>query len=258
MPRTTGDEVLADDLDGSEGSDVGEEIEETRVETDVEAKNQINGELQDEVEEEEAAAAAEEEAEAEAAPAADAPEDDEDVDEDDDEEGEDEYVVEAIRSHRVRNGRVEYLIKWLGYEESENTYEPEENLLPHAAKILASYHTALGGPPTAKNVRKSKSKQSLRRRSTASESPARASKRQKRSNGEGADPQQPEGDWLPSQKDWEPLIDVVDTVEKNEAGQLVAYIKFKNGNKTKVTMDKVYQHCPKAMLKFYEDHLKFK
>lgn len=54
------------------------------------------------------------------------------------------------------------------------------------------------------------------------------------------------------------MIDVVDTVEKNEAGQLVAYIKFKNGNKTKVTMDKVYQHCPKAMLKFYEDHLKFK
>jgi chromobox protein 1 len=50
----------------------------------------------------------------------------------------------------------------------------------------------------------------------------------------------------------------VATVEKSESGQLMAYIEFRNGRKTKVSMDQVYRHCPRPMLKFYEEHLKFK
>lgn len=41
-------------------------------------------------------------------------------------EGEEEYEIEAIRDHRGRpNGSIEYLIKWKGYPESDNTWEPE-------------------------------------------------------------------------------------------------------------------------------------
>lgn len=38
------------------------------------------------------------------------------------------YLVEKIVGKRVRNGHVEYLIKWQNYSSSENTWEPIENL----------------------------------------------------------------------------------------------------------------------------------
>jgi hypothetical protein len=46
------------------------------------------------------------------------------------EQGGKEYIVEAIRSHRIAKGRVLYKIKWQGYPDDENTEEPEGNLLP--------------------------------------------------------------------------------------------------------------------------------
>jgi hypothetical protein len=38
------------------------------------------------------------------------------------------YVVEKIRDKRVKGGKVEYLVKWENYPETQNTWEPLTNL----------------------------------------------------------------------------------------------------------------------------------
>ena len=55
----------------------------------------------------------------------------------------DEYEVEAIVGRRNNGGRVEYLIKWKGYSDEENTWEPESNLNDGALEEARAYDSLL-------------------------------------------------------------------------------------------------------------------
>jgi hypothetical protein len=39
-----------------------------------------------------------------------------------------EYQVEELKNSRVRNNKLQYLVKWVGYPSSQNTWEPEVNV----------------------------------------------------------------------------------------------------------------------------------
>lgn len=38
------------------------------------------------------------------------------------------FMIERIVRKRVKQGRKECLVKWIGYPHNENTWEPEENI----------------------------------------------------------------------------------------------------------------------------------
>ena len=39
------------------------------------------------------------------------------------------FMVERILGQRDRKGKLEYHIKWLGYDASHNSWEPQDNIL---------------------------------------------------------------------------------------------------------------------------------
>ena len=54
--------------------------------------------------------------------------------------GEEECEVEQILNHRCyrRSRRLQYFIKWKGYPESNNTWEPANQV--HASNLIKAYH----------------------------------------------------------------------------------------------------------------------
>ncbi len=55
-----------------------------------------------------------------------------------------EYQVENILEKRMISGKAHYLIKWKGYDTSENTWEPRENLL-NCARTLQQFEKRAQG-----------------------------------------------------------------------------------------------------------------
>jgi len=52
--------------------------------------------------------------------------------------GEEQYEVEAIQAHQCNQCKLQYLIKWKGYPESDNTWEPIDNV--QALLLIRKYH----------------------------------------------------------------------------------------------------------------------
>ena len=54
-------------------------------------------------------------------------------------EGQPEYEVEEVLDSRLKKGKLEYLVKWSGYTDKYNTWEPVSNL-ENSKKAIADFH----------------------------------------------------------------------------------------------------------------------
>jgi len=61
-------------------------------------------------------------------------------------DGEEEYIMEKILNSRMFWWKLQYLVKWKGYETEENTWEYSENL-NHAPEKVMEFHTKNLGAP---------------------------------------------------------------------------------------------------------------
>ena len=53
--------------------------------------------------------------------------------------GKKKYDVKKILNKRKVRGKTQYLVKWLGYEDKENSWELAENLSPETAGKIEEY-----------------------------------------------------------------------------------------------------------------------
>jgi len=146
------------------------------------------------------------------------------------EEEEEEYVVEKVLNRRVVKGRVEYLLKWKGFSEEDNTWEPEDNLdCPDLiAEFLQSQKSAHEGK---------------RKASTDADKDDSKSKKKKddteklRGFSRGLDPER--------------IIGATDST-----GELMFLMKWKNSDEADLVPAKEANvKCPQVVISFYEERL---
>ncbi|KAK4692578.1 hypothetical protein P7C71_g4659, partial [Lecanoromycetidae sp. Uapishka_2] len=207
----------------------------------------------------------------------------EEEEEDEDDEDEETFIVESILDHRsdFEDGQMRYEVKWKGYEKkADRTWEVEENL-DGAHEILEEYWKSVGGKPVPGKDKSEKPKKRARQSSSSakpdnSKRPkTEKSKSKRKSNGAMEHDTSPapltgyteegDDDWkAPTPKDgaWDPLVQSVDTVVKeNDGSELWGYLIWNEKNadgrfyRSKAKLPTIYRACPQRMLHFYEKHL---
>lgn len=152
------------------------------------------------------------------------------------EEEEEEYVVEKVLDRRVVKGKAEFLLKWKGFSDEDNTWEPEENL--DCPDLIAEY--------MQKHKEKEEKKKESKRKAASEASgdtEERGSKRKKeegekaRGFGRGLQPER--------------IIGATDS-----SGELMFLMKWKNSDEADLVPAKEANvKCPQVVISFYEERL---
>ncbi|XKL63868.1 hypothetical protein PGB90_006232 [Kerria lacca] len=135
-----------------------------------------------------------------------------------------EYDVERIIKKRIlRGGKIEYFIKWENYPDSENTWEPEENL-ENSKDLIAEFEAK------------------------------RESELKKQQKSKGEEPYDfPEVSGFEKGFEPEKIVGATDN-----GGSIKFLIKWKNTDDMELVPNTVArQKCPHLVIKFYEQNIKW-
>jgi len=151
-------------------------------------------------------------------------------------EQDEEYQVEKVLDKRKVNGVVEYFLKWKGYDEGDNTWEPRENL--QCEDLINEFEKKL-----KEKQEKSKPKDSETKRKA--DTPTQSAKKPKIEEKDDKD----KGfnrNLLPDK-----IIGATDS-----SGELMFLLKWKDSEEADLVPAKIANDkCPQVVIAFYEERL---
>jgi len=162
-------------------------------------------------------------------------------------ESEEEFIVEKILDKRIVRGKTEYYLKWKGYDESENTWEPEENLT--CPDLIANFEEQW----KKKQIKKSESQ--LPKKHKAADSTTTEDKKDKKKKKIDDKPEVKNELVKTSgfERGLKPerIIGATDT-----SGELMFLMKWTGTDEADLVRSKeARQKCPQLIIEFYEKHL---
>ncbi|KAL4228955.1 Chromobox protein 1 [Mactra antiquata] len=150
----------------------------------------------------------------------------------DKEDVEEEFTVEKVVDVRVRHSRKEYFLKWKGYPDSENTWEPEANL--DCPDLIAEFE------------RERKKKEAEKKRKSNGEVDSGARKKKKVAEEDDNKPRGFDRGLQP-----ERIIGATDS-----SGELMFLMKWKDSDEADlVPARQANVRCPQIVIAFYEERL---
>jgi len=151
----------------------------------------------------------------------------------------DEFQVEKVLDKRINNGNVEYLLKWKGFTDEDNTWEHEENL--DCPDLIEDYESKRRD----RERKERETKQQKRKSETIREPPSRkdSSKRSRVDNSSSVGFDR----GLQAHK----IIGATDA-----SGELMFLMKWQGTDEADlVPARQANIKCPQVVIKFYEERL---
>ncbi|KAL7830791.1 hypothetical protein SRHO_G00319180 [Serrasalmus rhombeus] len=146
-----------------------------------------------------------------------------------------EFVVEKVLDQRVVNGKVEFFLKWKGFPDSDNTWEPEENL--DCPELISAFLTSQKGVVEKPDSNKRKSS------TDEPETEENSAKRKKEMS------EKPRG--FARNLEPERIIGATDS-----SGELMFLMKWKDSDEADlVPAREANTRCPQVVIAFYEERL---
>ncbi|KAM6977088.1 chromobox protein homolog 5 isoform 1-T2 [Aplochiton taeniatus] len=167
---------------------------------------------------------------------------------------EEEYVVEKVLDRRVVKGRVEFFLKWKGYSEKHNTWEPEKNLgCPELiAEFMKTYKKSSSGSstPTA-------AKQSTGSSGRSKDDSSTPKKRNSDDEEGGSKAKKKKDEDVLVARGFERGLEPEKIIGATDScGDLMFLMKWKDSDEADLVLAKEANHkCPQIVIAFYEERL---
>ncbi|XP_077453683.1 chromobox protein homolog 5 [Stigmatopora argus] len=168
---------------------------------------------------------------------------------------EEEYVVEKVLDRRVVKGRVEFFLKWKGYSEKHNTWEPEKNLdCPELiSEFMKTYKKSAPATPSSSGGSKPSSAPSGRAKDSGN------SKKRSSDDDEegGSKPKKKKEDEILVARGFEKGLEPEKIIGATDScGDLMFLMKWKDSDEADLVLAKdANQKCPQIVIAFYEERL---